>query len=80
MVQSMNPPSPVLTGVLIIAAGGSDDGFKTEEAAPRPGCDDVDHPPAPTDLLAASNRGTRWFLTATALTRPLGIRASRADR
>jgi hypothetical protein len=47
----MNPPSPVLTGVLIIAAGGKrkDDGFKTEGAAARPGCHDVDHPPSHTD-------------------------------
>jgi hypothetical protein len=33
MVQSMNPPSLVLTGVLIVAAGG--EGFKKDEAIPR---------------------------------------------
>jgi hypothetical protein len=28
MVQSMNPPSPVLTDVSIVAAGGEDDGYR----------------------------------------------------
>jgi hypothetical protein len=35
MVQSMNPPLPVLTGVLIVAAGGEDDVFKTDLGSRR---------------------------------------------